>query len=420
MPPDDQAASRPLAGVRVVEAGRMAAGPACATILSDLGAAVVKVEPVDGDPARGPGRLVAEGPKALNPRFELHNRGRRSIAVNVQAEKGRDIVLQLIDRADVFVTNMRPSALNRLALDWETLRGRNRQLVYAQISGYGLSPHTNDRPSYDHGAFWSYAGTAMSFAGAEGEPPQPSGGFGDRASSLALATGIMAALIERSRTGEGTQVSSSLLSTAMWLMGSDVSDVLGAGHVVRSSTRQNALYPTLNSYRCADGRWLWLEMMIPERQWDRLLAALDAPWLDEDERFKGGKQSTLGPHARELISILDGIFATRDLAHWRSVLDRHGVWHAPVHTLEEAVADEIVQNSGAFVDCPGAGGARRAVASPVAFRGRPFPGISATPGVGEHTDSILEELGHSGEAIQTLRQEGIVAGPSERSIEERT
>lgn len=396
----------------------MAAGPACATILSDLGAAVVKVEPVGGDPARGPGRLPGAPETSANPRFELHNRGRRSLAADLSTAEGLDLFLRLVDGADVFVTNMRPSALTRLGIDWPALHRRNPALIYGQINGYGLDSEAADWASYDHGAFWSYAGTAMAFAGPDGEPPQPSGGFGDRAAAMALATGITSALVERTRTGEGRHVTSSLLAAAMWLMGSDVSDALGTGHVVRSPTRTGALFPTLNSYRTADGRWFWLQMMLPHRQWHQLLAAIDAPWLDEDDRFRGGQQSSLGAAAPELIAVLDGIFAGHDLEHWQDRFRRHGVWFAPVQTVEEAVADPVVQRSGAFVDTPSRDGARRAVASPVAFDGRPFPGTGAAPLIGEHTVEILGELGLPDDDVRALWEKGVVAGPEPASANE--
>jgi crotonobetainyl-CoA:carnitine CoA-transferase CaiB-like acyl-CoA transferase len=411
-PSSPEPARRPLEGIVVLEAGRMAAGPACATMLADLGASVVKVEPVAGDPARGPGRLSAGGERSSNPRFELHNRGRRSLAVDLTTDRGHAVFMQLVDRSDVFVTNMRPSVLKRLGIDWEAAHRRNERLVYGQINGYGLDPRASNWPSYDHGAFWSYVGTAMSFAGPDGEPPQPSGGLGDRAAAVALAAGIAVALFERERTGTGRLVSTSLVAAAMWLMGSDVSDALATGHVVRSPTREHAQYPTLNCYRAGDGRWFWLQMMLPERQWVQLLAALNASWLDDDERFRGGSQSRLGAAASELIAILDGIFVRHDLRYWESKFRQHGIWYAPVQTIEEAIVDPVVQDSGAFVDSPTAAGRERVVASPVAFDGHPFDGTGASPGAGEHTVEILGELGMSAEIIAALRADGIVAAPA--------
>ena len=165
----------PLSGIRVIEAGRFASAPSCATILADWGAEVIKLEPPGGDPARGPGSLSPAGPgQRVNPRFDVHNRTRRSVTLDLAAAGGRGVAHRLIATADVFLTNLRQPALERLELDGATLRGLFPRLVYAQVTGYGAGDAENLR-SYDHGAYWSYSGVAAMFAGSDGEPPQPAG-----------------------------------------------------------------------------------------------------------------------------------------------------------------------------------------------------------------------------------------------------
>ncbi|HEV7886663.1 MAG TPA: CoA transferase, partial [Acidimicrobiales bacterium] len=178
----------PLEGVKVLEAGRFAAGPACATVLADWGAEVVKIEPPTGDPARGPGSANGK-----NPRFDLHNRSRRSVALDLTDPDNAETARKLLQWADVFVTNMRPAALARLGLDWDTAHAANPALVYAQLNGYGVESEARDWPSYDHGAFWSFSGAADSYRGEDGTPPQPAGGLGDRTAGTALAGAIAAA-----------------------------------------------------------------------------------------------------------------------------------------------------------------------------------------------------------------------------------
>jgi crotonobetainyl-CoA:carnitine CoA-transferase CaiB-like acyl-CoA transferase len=405
----------PLEGVKVLEAGRFAAGPACATVLADWGADVIKIEPPTGDPARGPGSAKRDGAtsdeREVNPRFDLHNRNRRSVAVDLLTPEGREIGHKLLGWADVFVSNMRPAALARLGLDWDTARAANPGLVYAQLNGYGVESTAKDEPSYDHGAFWSFSGAADSYRAADGTPPQPAGGLGDRTAGTALAGAIAAALFQRQRTGEGRRVSTSLLATAFWMMGSDVADALGVGHVVRAPLRTGNKYPTLNCYRSADDRWFWLQLMVPERHWAALIAALDAPWLDEDPRFSGGGHTKLAASAPALINALDDIFATRKWDDWQARFRQHGVWHAPVLSVEEAVGSAEGASSGAFVDVNDEFGARRVLNTPCTFHGTPLSAPRPSPTVGEHSASVLEGLGLKAGDIAALADRGIV-GPA--------
>ena len=237
----------------------------------------------------------------------MHNRTRRSVALDLSVPVGRGVARRLITAADVFVTNLRQKALTRLELDSTTLRAAAPQLVYAQVTGYGDADEENRR-SYDHGAFWSYSGMAALFRDSAGTPPQPAGGMGDRASGSALAGAVCAALFARQRTGRGEHVSVSLLSTAMWLMASDAADALRTPAPARGNDRLSAPIPTVNCFRCADGRWLWLQSMLPERDWDALLTALDARWLDDDPRFSGGDGRLLAQGRAALTEALDEIF----------------------------------------------------------------------------------------------------------------
>ncbi|HZQ28902.1 MAG TPA: CoA transferase [Acidimicrobiales bacterium] len=404
----------PLEGVKVLEAGRFAAAPACGTVLADWGADVIKIEPPSGDPARGPGSAKREGAgsdeREINPRFDLHNRNRRSIAVDLATPEGREIGHELLGWADVFVSNMRPAALTHLGLDWDTAHATNPGLVYAQLNGYGVESFARNEPSYDHGAFWSFSGAADSYRGADGTPPQPAGGLGDRTAGTALAGAIAAALFQRQRTGEGRRVSTSLLATAFWMMGSDVADSLGVGHVVRAPLRTGNKYPTLNSYRTLDDRWFWLQLMVPERHWNALVGALDAPWLDEDPRFSGGNHTKLAKVAPELIAALDEIFATRTWEEWEARFREHGVWYAPVQSVEEAVASEQGLASGAFADIDDEYGARRVLNTPCTFHGTPLAHPHPSPTVGEHSASVLAELGFKDGDIAALTDRGII-GP---------
>ena len=249
--------SGPLEGIKVVELGMWVAGPATGGILADWGAGVVKIEPPDGgDPMRG---IFVSGvgiDMPVNPPFELDNRGKRSIALNLKEESGREIARKLCDEADVFVTNLRPGALERLALDYETLRQRNERLVYCAVTGYGVKGPERDRAAYDIGAFWARAGVAGMLTEPEGTPPVQRGGMGDHTTAVSAASAICAALVSRSRTGKGQHVETSLLRTGMYVVGWDVATRLRMGRDLPApATRESAPNPLANSYRAGCGGW---------------------------------------------------------------------------------------------------------------------------------------------------------------------
>jgi crotonobetainyl-CoA:carnitine CoA-transferase CaiB-like acyl-CoA transferase len=400
----------PLSGVRVVEAGRFASAPSCATILADWGADVIKLEPPGGDPARGPGSVgPANSAQRVNPRFDVHNRTRRSVALDLSVPAGRAVARRLVTTADVFLTNLRQTALTRLELDSTTLRAATPTLIYAQVTGYGDADEENRR-SYDHGAFWSYSGMAALFRDGTGTPPQPAGGMGDRASGSALAGAVCAALFARQCTGRGEHVSVSLLGTAMWLMASDAADALRHPAPARGNDRLSAPIPTVNCFRCADGRWLWLQSMLPERDWDALLTALDARWLDDDPRFSGGDGRLLAQAREALTEALDEIFRQRGAAEWCRRLSAAGLTVAEVRELSEAVRDPLVLGSGAIREVKHDGGAYATISSPCSFGDAPLAEPRPAPAAGADTEQILAELGITGSELTELRARGAVAG----------
>ena len=244
----------PLEGIFVVELGFWVAGPACAGVLADWGAEVVKVEPMTGDPFRGMTEMwnTIYGVPA-NPPFALDNRGKRSIGLDYGMEAGKAVLLELIDRADVFVTNLRVGALERAGLDYESLNARNPRLVYASITGLGLEGPDAMRPAYDVGSFWSRAGIAASLTPDGAQLPYQRGGMGDHLTGLAAAAGISTALYHRERTGEGQLISTSLLRLGAYMVSWDLNIALRFGAPTIPTSRSSAGNPLINGYRAADG-----------------------------------------------------------------------------------------------------------------------------------------------------------------------
>ena len=397
----------PLAGIRVVELGLWVAGPSAGGVLADWGAEVVKIEPPTGDPFRGLYLTVAGLSLPANPPFELDNRGKRSICLDLAKPEAREVALALVDRADVFLTNARPAALARAGLDWETLSARNPRLVYGLVTGYGEHGPDAERPSYDVGAFWSRAGIAAALAGADGVPPFQRGAMGDHTAGMTLAGGVSAALLARERTGRGQLVATSLLRVGVFVLGWDVNAALRLGIDAVPMQRDWVPNPVINAYKAQDGRWFWLLGLQGQRHWPDLVRAVDKPeWLD-DVRY-----ATMGArrdNSRELIAALDAVFATRPLAEWGPIFDRAGLWWAPVQTAIEVTQDPQAAAAGAWVDVPVAeGGTARMVASPLDFSGTPWAPSMPTPECGQHTEEVLLELGWDWEGIAALKQRGAV------------
>jgi crotonobetainyl-CoA:carnitine CoA-transferase CaiB-like acyl-CoA transferase len=396
----------PLDGVRVVELGVWVAGPAAGGILADWGADVVKIEPPAGDPARSFASMLG-GDLPFNPPFELDNRSKRSVVIDLATDEGRQLAFRLLDTADVFVTNVRLAGLARVGLDYASVASRCPRLIYAAITGYGLDGPDSNRAAYDIGAFWARSGIAGLLTSPGGTPPFQRGGMGDHGVGMSLAAGVCAALVARGRTGRGQLVSTSLLRQGLYTIGFDINTALRLGVSIGVATRETMGNPVINSYRDRDGRWFWLIGLEGERHWPDLCRAVEhTEWLD-DERFASARGRRHNSAA--LCGLLDEIFATRTREQWGEVFDRENVWWAPVQSVEEVVDDPQVREGGGFVEVPDADGAATMVATPVDFSATSWAPDAMPPGIGEHTDEILSELGLSDDEIATARARGVVA-----------
>ncbi|MBY0275165.1 CoA transferase [Candidatus Binatia bacterium] len=396
----------PLEGTKVVELGFWVAGPATAGILSDWGASVVKIEPPRGDPFRGIFLSAVGIDVPFNPPFELDNRGKRSIVLDLKHEEARALARELIAGADVFVSNLRPGALDKLGLDYESLSREHPELVYCSVTGYGVTGPDRDRPAYDIGAFWSRGGVAAMLTPEGQEPPVQRGGMGDHTTAITAASAICAALVARGRTGRGQHVVTSLLRTGMYVVGWDVATRLRFGYVAPPGTRRASPNPIANSYRAGCGRWFWLIGLEADRHWPDVCRALGRPDLLTDPRT--GDIVRRREHGPEVVRLLEEEFAKRALAEWAPIFDREGVWWSPVQTCDDIVNDPQVRAGGGVVAFDAAAGLPEQLATPVDFLGTPWQAAREVPEAGQHSEEILLELGRDWEQIAALKERGVI------------
>ena len=399
---------QPFDGVRVVELAQWVFVPVAGALLADWGAEVVHVEPKEGDPYRG---LASQGigteRGGVNLSLALANRGKRSLALDIRHERGLSVLHRLLESADVFLTNLRPRALQRAGLASDELARRYPALVYARGHGYGVKGPDADNAGYDATAFWARGGMAHMLTPPERDYPiGQRGAMGDRNGALALAFGVAAALLKRARTGTGSLVDVSLLSTAMWTLSSDLLAALGGDEPQPSSGRGPMVNPLVGVYRTKDDRHIQLVFLQPDRYWPDFCRVIGRPDLAEDTRF--ADLSSRRENAAACVAELDDEFAERTLTEWKTILAPLDAPWAPVQSVSELLDDPQVEANDYIGEVVIDGeSAYRLPAVPVQLDGRPPP-LRRAPEHGEDTEAVLLEAGYGWEEIATLKEAGVI------------
>lgn len=392
-------------GLKVVDCASFIAAPAAATILSDFGADVIKLEPPTGDPYRISSSRKGRPQSKYNYNWMLEARNRRSLAVDLTKPESRRILQKLVEATDIFITNMPLAVRAKLGITYAELNAMNPRLIYASFTGYGETGDEMNKPGFDVNAWWARSGL-MDFVRDDpnDNPAIPANGMGDHASSLALFGAIASALYRREKDGKGGEVRSSLMANGAWANGYMIQARLCDATFAPKPPRNRPANALANYYRCRNGRWVMMSLLNEERQWPKLVECLGAPELLTDERFVTA--AARADHSVDLASTLDRIFAQKDHTEWRKLLDGTGLVFSVVANLDDVANDQQMRDNKVFVRF--ADEAVETVDSPLTLMGEEKVVPRMPPAIGQHTDAILSDLGFSADEVRSLDKAGAI------------
>jgi crotonobetainyl-CoA:carnitine CoA-transferase CaiB-like acyl-CoA transferase len=403
-----------MEGVRVIEVAEHTFGPAAGVVLADWGADVIKVERTvgGGDPARNMLILQRPGQK-LNNFFEVANRGKRSVGLDLTRPAGQALLRRLLEDADVFITNLRRDARAKLGIEAADLMGVNPKLIYARATGYGVRGPMADDGGFDYPSSWCRSGSGFMQTPADGGPPPPQpGSVGDLTGGATLAGAIAAALFRRERTGRGAIVDHSLYGMGAYIMTQHIAGASLAPPVQAPAAASAAAPPPgaamalVRLYKTKDGRWLNL-CFLQDRWFADLARRMGREDLLADPRFVDEQAKFLNGQA--LAAELDKTFAEKTLAEWNTLLSgMEGVW-APLQSPAEVLTDvQAIENGIVTPVTDYDGQTYYAAATPGQFDERPVGALRASPAYGQHSDELMAELGLDASEVEALRANRIL------------
>ena len=377
-----QTPSLPLDGVTVVELGTMITAPYAGMLLAELGAAVIKVEnPDGGDPFR------ATSGGSYGPNFVAYNHGKRSISLDLKSDHGKEAFRGLLRRADVLVENYRTGVMDKLGFSVEAIRAVNRRVVHCSITGFGATGPYRNRPAYD-----AVASALSGIYGLAVDPADPrlvGVTISDNVTGIYAVNGIVAALFQRERTGEGRRIEVNMLECSIGFT-PDAFAHLAQTNVAYGPTSRIASSQCF-AFTCADGKPLAIHLSVQAKFWDSLLKLVDLPAIAADPRFKQRSGRVANYHA--LRAALAPVFATRARDEWLAALEKHDVPSAPIHAIPDVMTDPQVVHLETFgTTTHPTEGAVMSIRSPIWIDGTRGDNVPP-PTLGEHTREILAELG---------------------------
>lgn len=388
---------RILQGIRVVEVCNFISGPWTTQLLAEFGAEVIKVEnPNNGDPFR------SHTPDNYSPSFCAHNRHKKSVTLDLSKAEGKRLFIDLVAHSDVVVENFRPGVMDKLGIGWDTLSKANERLVYCAVSGFGPGGPYSGRPAYDT-VIQAMGGLfdQSILPGAQITGPN----YADSIAALYAVQGVMGALFRRERTGGGCRVDIPMIDTMISFMTNTASFYFSAG--VKPDPQLRARHSQCYVLECADQRRMSIHLSTPEKFWLGLLRAIERPELNADPRF--GSLRARIENFDELSLILADSFRRRSLADWEPILEAHDVPYAPVNDFEDIEKDPQIAYLRTLHDIRHPTmGPTKSIGRPIFYDGERDFDACAAPLLGEHTESVLADLGLSSADIERLRQAAVI------------
>jgi len=397
----------PLSGIKVIELSNYVAAPSASRLLVDLGAEVIKIEAQGGDAWRRVGNSITRRGDAENPIFDILNMGKQSICLNIKDEKGMEILMRMLEDADVFITNTRAKSLVKLGLDGKTLTEKFPRLIYCSLDGYGSKGPDADTPGFDGLAFWSRSGFLVDMAEADGgHPVTGPTGIGDCVTGSFLMGGIMTALYNREKTGRGDIVQTSLYSAAIWVMNSMVLQTQPKYGSVYPRSRSR-LNPMTGIYQCRDGNWFKMGVLDYNKD---ALKVYEVLGVSEQVKAMGVVDAaTKGQHNAELLALFREVFATKDAAEWENIFKENDLVAGIMHHFRDVCVDEQAWANDFLEEYRFRSGETCAMPrTPIRMASIPFIPSPQSPLPGEQTDNVLRLYGYSEEDILALRERGTV------------
>jgi len=393
-----------LSGLRVIDCGTYIAAPAAATIMSDFGAEVIKIErPPLGDPYRQLSFLPGMPVSDVNYCWMLDARNKKSLALNLQLESHREVLHRLVDTADVLITNYPPQLAARLGVVYEKFAETNPRLIFAHVTGYGENGDDTNKPGYDTTAYWARSGLTGIIFDLSIQTGSAPCGSGDHQVALALFGSIMLALYQRQATGRGSKVSTSLMAAGAWSNSCQIQAAIVGAEFPARRTRFTTLNPLVNQYQARDGHRFMLCCLDTENDWGRICRAIGREDLTNDERYCTPRARS--SHGEDVVRILDAAIGTQDFAEWEIRFRDAGVVWGVIPTMDRVAADPQMSANGVLAEMnhPELGQVAT-VSNPLNVHGTAKHTPEAPPAVGEHTREILGALGYDEGAINRVVQ----------------
>lgn len=396
-----------LEGLKVVELANYVAAPTAGRILADWGAEVVKIENLEGDTWRHYfATSVTPWDVNENPVWEIYNINKKCISLNLREAEGKEVLMKLLEDADVFITSNRPKALCAAGLDYDSIKERFPKLIYAMITGYGQKGPDCDAPGFDTVAFWARSGLMGDAVPKGGYPLNPPGATGDAMTGVALFGGICGALVERNKTGKGDLVETSLYGTAVWalaMMGTVTQECYGNMYPKTRDTGS----PLITSYMSRDGEWFTLTIVDYDRYFRAVCAAMDAEEIADDPRFDCYKN--VMANREQTFKVLEDLFKTFDYSEIEKRLQKVGVTFQRLHHYSEMHKDpQALANDFMRVHTFDSGRSFMTAMPPIRLQNMGQTETKRAGRLGENTFEVLKTLGYSDQKLEELRNRKVI------------